>query len=235
MREHRLVTLAGVGGSGKTETALQVGRALNDSAGTAVCFVALAPLSDPSLVVTAIASALGVQEVPNRPLLETLVTYLKSKTLLLILDNCEHVITHAAEVAETILSSCARVRILATSRESLRAAGEHSFRLPSLSAHEAVALFSDRARAVDNRFALTDENIPDRRRALPSLRRHSAGNRTCRRTREPAVASSARGETRRSISDSRPRRTHGSSAAANDGRDDRLELRVALRARAEGI
>jgi len=159
VREHRLVTLAGVGGSGKTETALQVGRALNDSAGTAVCFVALAPLSDPSLVVTAIASALGVQEVPNRPLPETLVTYLKSKTLLLILDNCEHVITHAAEVAETILSSCARVRILATSRESLRAAGEHSFRLPSLSAHEAVALFSDRARAADNRFELTDENI----------------------------------------------------------------------------
>lgn len=176
VRDHRLVTLAGVGGLGKTETALHVGRAVNDSSDTTVCFVELASVSDPALVVTTIASTLGVQEVPNRPLLETLVAYLKNKALLLILDNCEHVIMHAAEVAETILSSCAHVRILATSRESLRAAGEQSYRLPSLSvpslekarsisatdaaAYGAIVLFADRARGIDHRFALTDENAP---------------------------------------------------------------------------
>ena len=176
VQDYRLVTLIGAGGLGKTETALQVGRTLSSSASTAVCFVGLAPISDPSLVVTAIASALGVQESPNRPLLETLVAYLKGKTLLLILDNCEHVIMQAAIVAESIRGSCARVRILTTSRESLRAAGEHSYRLPSLSvpspeaasriratdaaAYGAIALFTDRARSVDHRFAVTDENAP---------------------------------------------------------------------------
>jgi predicted ATPase len=175
VRDHRLVTLAGVGGLGKTETALQVGRSLNDGR-TAVCFVGLAPITDPLLVVTAIASALGVQEIRDRPLHETLVAYLKNKSVLLILDNCEHVITEAAIIAERILSSCPRVRMLATSRESLRAAGEHSYRLPSLSiplpeaasgisaadaaAYGAIVLFTDRARAVDHRFALTDENAP---------------------------------------------------------------------------
>jgi predicted ATPase/transcriptional regulator with XRE-family HTH domain len=174
VHDHRLVTLVGVGGLGKTETALHVGRSLKDASDTAVCLVSLAPVSDPALVVTAIASALGVQEVPNRPLLAALVAYLKNKPLLLILDNCEHVIEQAAEVAETTLNSCANVRILATSRESLRAVGERSYRLPSLRvpspkeassirasdavAYEAIALFADRARGVDHRFALTDEN-----------------------------------------------------------------------------
>jgi predicted ATPase/transcriptional regulator with XRE-family HTH domain len=176
VRDHRLVTLVGVGGLGKTETALHVGRALNDSTGTAVCFVKLAPIRDSSLVATAIASALGVQEVPNRPLLETLVAYLNNKTLLLILDNCEHVIMQAAIIAESILSTCPRATLLTTSRESLRAAGEQTYRLPSLSvpspdaasriraadaeAYGAIALFSDRARAVDHRFAVTSENAP---------------------------------------------------------------------------
>ncbi len=187
VRDHRLVTLAGAGGLGKTETALQVGRAPNDSAGTAVCFVALASVSDPALVVTAIASVLGVQEVPNRPLLETLVAYLKNKIVLLIFDNCEHVITEAAIIAEKILSSCPRVRILATSRESLRVPGEQSYRLPSLSvpspeaalqiraidaaAYGAIVLFTDRARAVDHQFALTDENAP----TIAELCRHLDG------------------------------------------------------------
>ncbi|MGC1381459.1 MAG: helix-turn-helix domain-containing protein [Candidatus Baltobacteraceae bacterium] len=176
VRKHRLVTLTGVGGLGKTETALRVGRQLNDRAGTPVCFVTLAPLSDPALVVTAVASALGVHEVPNRPLLETLVAYIKNKTLLLILDNCEHVIERAADVAEAILRSCVDVRLLTTSREPLRAGGEQSYRLPSLnvpapetasqirasdaSAYAAISLFTDRARAVDHRFAVTDENAP---------------------------------------------------------------------------
>ncbi|MFY9718337.1 MAG: helix-turn-helix domain-containing protein, partial [Candidatus Cybelea sp.] len=157
-REHRLVTLTGAGGVGKTQTALHVGTALGNVDNLAFCFVGLATVGDPSLVVTALAATLSVQEVPNRPLLETLIAYLKNKALLLILDNCEHVITEAASVSGALLAGCPCVRILATSREPLRAAGEYTYRLPSLSVPSSVALFADRARAVDYRFALDDED-----------------------------------------------------------------------------
>ena len=187
VREHRLVTLTGAGGIGKTQTALQVGTALSGTAEAAVCFVALAPVGDPALVVAAIASTLGVQEVPNRPLIETLTAYLKNKALLLILDNCEHLIMEAAIVAGGLLSGCPRLRILATSREPLRIAGEYTYRLPSLSvptpettprlspaealSFGAIVLFSDRARAVDHRFTLTEENAP----AVARICRHLDG------------------------------------------------------------
>jgi predicted ATPase/DNA-binding XRE family transcriptional regulator len=157
VREHRMVTLVGSGGVGKTQTALRAASSLSDHVEGTV-FVGLAPIASPSLVTGATAAALGVQEVPNSPLLETLLAYLQNKSLLLIIDNCEHVIAHAAPAAERILAGCARVRILATSREPLRVPGEHIYRLPSLSIPEAVELFADRARAVDHRFALNDRN-----------------------------------------------------------------------------
>jgi predicted ATPase/DNA-binding XRE family transcriptional regulator len=176
VRGNRMVTLTGAGGVGKTQTALHVATALNESGHDAACFVALAPLDNPLLVAAAIASTVRVQEVSDRPLLETLVAYFKNKALLLILDNCEHVITQAAIVADALLSACPRVRILATSRESLRAAGEYNYRLPTLSfpspevageiratdasTYGAIVLFTDRAGAADQRFALTDENAP---------------------------------------------------------------------------
>ena len=161
VREQRMVTLTGAGGIGKTRTATQIARELRDGGDGAVCFVSFTPIRDPSLVAATIASTLGVQEMPNRPMLETLRAYLRNKSLLLILDNLEHVIEQAAVVAETLLDGCPRVRILATSRERLRAAGERAYRLQPLAANDAVILFAHRACAVDHRFAATNENAPE--------------------------------------------------------------------------
>jgi predicted ATPase/ribosome-binding protein aMBF1 (putative translation factor) len=159
LRDHRFVTLTGAGGLGKTQAALHAAAGQRNLV-ESFCFVALAPIGNSSLVATAIASALGVKELSSRPLLETLVAYLKDKTLLLILDNCEHVIIEAAAVALELLSRCPRLRILATSREPLMAAGERAYRLPSLAVSDAIALFFDRAQAVDAHFRCTDANAP---------------------------------------------------------------------------
>jgi predicted ATPase len=152
MREHRLVTLTGTGGIGKTQTALRAATVFSETETTNVCFVGLASLSDPALVAQTIATALHVQEVPNHPLLETLAAFLGNKTQILILDNCEHVIQEVAVVADALLRTCPNVRILATSREALKAAGERAYRLPSVSAEESEALFIDRAQAIDSHF-----------------------------------------------------------------------------------
>jgi predicted ATPase/DNA-binding XRE family transcriptional regulator len=158
VREYRLVTLTGSGGIGKTQTALQTASAMHDAEGATVHFVELAPLTGPALVSGAIAAAFGVQEVPNHPLLDTLIAHLKNKALLLLLDNCEHVIDEVASAAYKLLLNCPNLRILATSREALRTAGERAYRLPSLSLAEAVELFTDRACAADYHFTLSDEN-----------------------------------------------------------------------------
>jgi predicted ATPase/DNA-binding XRE family transcriptional regulator len=158
LREYRLVTITGAGGVGKTQTALRAATALSDSSDAAVCFVGLATINDGSHVVAAITNALGVQEVPNHPLIETLLAFLKNKSALLVLDNCEHVVVEAATVADALLHACPSLRILATSREPLRSAGERAYRLPSLDDGDAVTLFADRAQAADARFKLTDEN-----------------------------------------------------------------------------
>ena len=116
----------------------------------AVWLTELAPLRDPQLVAVAIATTLGVQEVANLPLLETLVAYLSNKQLLLVLDNCEHVITQAATVVEALLQGCPALGVLATSREPLRVPGELAYRLPSLevpSQEVAVGMCSDDALA----------------------------------------------------------------------------------------
>jgi predicted ATPase/class 3 adenylate cyclase/Flp pilus assembly protein TadD len=158
LEQHRLVTLVGMGGSGKTRCAIQTGAELLDRFIDGVWLIDLAPLSDPSLVVAEIAQTLGVREVPNHPPLETLLTFIERRQLLLILDNCEHVIGEVRRVAAGILRGCAGVKLLATSRENLSIAGEHVFRVPSLSLPAALALFTDRARASDARYALADEN-----------------------------------------------------------------------------
>ncbi|HEX3370043.1 MAG TPA: helix-turn-helix domain-containing protein, partial [Candidatus Cybelea sp.] len=112
MREHRLVTVTGAAGIGKTQSALRA--VTGPDADCPVCFIDLAPIADSSLVVTAVATALAVQAVPYRPLLETLTAYLKYKNELLIFDNCEHLVAEVAPLSETLLLNCPNVQILAT-------------------------------------------------------------------------------------------------------------------------
>jgi predicted ATPase/DNA-binding SARP family transcriptional activator len=168
----RLLTLTGAGGSGKTRLALEVARHLVGAYPDGVWFVELAPLSQPQLVPQVVAEALGVREQPDRPLVDTLVGHLREKELLLMLDNCEHLIEACVRLADTLLLACQRLRILATSREALGIAGEMRWRVPSLSlpdlrpptavaelsGYESVRLFLERARLRDLAFALTPQN-----------------------------------------------------------------------------
>lgn len=169
---HRLVTLVGAGGVGKTRLALAVAQELRDHFSNGVWWVDLAPLSNDALILQSIASALGVRESSGAPLLESLSTFLKGKSLLLVLDNCEHLIPSARGIAETLLRSSPQLRILATSRQTLRLKGEqvcqvHPLDVPRL--HEpdgvsvmmqypAIQLFVDRACGAFASFALNQEN-----------------------------------------------------------------------------
>jgi predicted ATPase/DNA-binding XRE family transcriptional regulator len=160
LRENRLVTIVGSGGVGKTQTALRVASGLRSSGIFGTRFVGLASLDGSGSVIGAIASAVGVQEQSGHSLEHALLAYLRNKNLALVLDNCEHVIAGAATAAAALLAGCPRLRVLATSRERLKIGGERTYRLPSLPAGEAVALFADRARSLDYHFALSAENRP---------------------------------------------------------------------------
>ena len=129
----RLLTLTGAGGCGKTRLALQVAAELLQEYPDGVWLVELASLSDPALVPQSVASVLGIREEPGKAILPTLVENLKSKRLLLVLDNCEHLLTACAQLADALMRGCREVQLLATSREGLNIAGETTYRLPSLS------------------------------------------------------------------------------------------------------
>jgi len=174
INSHRLITLTGPGGTGKTRLSLQVAGDLLNHFPDGVWLVELAQVAEPGLVAQAVAAALGLQEQPGRPLIAMLADSLRRKKLLLILDNCEHVIDASAQVASVLLPSCPALTILASSREALGIAGERAYRvrslpLPSdgtdLSIQEladfaAIRLFVNRAKAVKTEFALTSENAP---------------------------------------------------------------------------
>jgi predicted ATPase/class 3 adenylate cyclase len=173
----RLLTLTGPGGCGKTRMALQVAEERVKEFTDGVWLVELAATHDPELVPQRVASVLGVREEADTPLAETLVRYLRAKSLLLILDTCEHLIDACAQLAETLLRACPRLQILATSREALGITGETAWQIPSLSLPvlrtpaeidpetllaeaEAAQLFCARAVAVQPDFVLTPQNAP---------------------------------------------------------------------------
>lgn len=169
---YRLLTLCGPGGIGKSRLSLMVATQMVESFTDGIWLVELAPLASPALVAQSVASVVGAPESPDRPLLTTLTGYLRHKNLLLILDNCEHLITACAELVDALLRNCPQVHLLATSREAFGVAGEVTFVVPPLSLpdmqqliesgefaqSEAERLFVDRARAVLPDFKVTEAN-----------------------------------------------------------------------------
>jgi predicted ATPase/DNA-binding CsgD family transcriptional regulator len=168
----RLLTLTGVGGTGKTRLALQVAIEVVEDFTDGVCFVDLAPLTDHTLVANAIAAAQGVVENSSEPLLETLKRALTTRELLLLIDNFEHVIVAALLVSD-LLAACPRLKVLITSRESLRLTGEQEYPVPPLSLpiadaisvqnlteSEAGALFVQRAQMTRPHFAVSNDSAP---------------------------------------------------------------------------
>jgi predicted ATPase len=156
---NRLVTLTGAGGVGKTRLAVQVAAQLAGEFGDAVWLVDLAPITDPDLVAVAVIRALRLPDHPGRSTMDTLLRVVGDRRMLLVLDNCEHLLDACAALVVALLGGCPAVRLVATSREPIGVAGEVTWRVPSLSlADEAIELFTDRARQVRPDFRLTDDN-----------------------------------------------------------------------------
>ena len=182
LRRVRLLTLTGAGGSGKTRLALQAAADAIDRHPDGVWLVELARLEDHTLLPAAVIGALGLREMPGRTLLDTLLEHLRTRSTLLVVDNCEHLLTACAELADALLRACPSLTILATSREPLGVPGEVTWRVPSMSLpaeppgagarqrrsepieslrqSDAVALFIDRATEVRPNFAITPANAP---------------------------------------------------------------------------
>ena len=167
----RLLTLTGLGGIGKTRLAVAVGEALEPGKPDGVWMVEFAPLADPDMVTRRVMQVFGLLGDPSRPDMTVLMEYLRSRPLLLILDNCEHLIEVIAEFTKALLEACPWLQILTTSREPLAVLGEVTYRVPSLTLPDgtvsfdlepstAVRLFVDRAQAVRSDFSLTSINLP---------------------------------------------------------------------------
>ncbi len=167
-----LLTLTGVGGSGKTRLALQVAAEVVDGYPDGVWWVELAPLTEPGLLPQAVATALGIREQRGRSAMDAVLDHLAQRSLLIVLNNVEHLLQACGVLAETLLRRCPGVRLLATSREPLRLQGEHVYPIPPLSLpapgllippptlarHEAIRLFADRAAASRPSFAISEQN-----------------------------------------------------------------------------
>ncbi|MBK7456108.1 MAG: tetratricopeptide repeat protein [Anaerolineales bacterium] len=172
INKHRLVTLTGSGGVGKTRLSIQAAADLLTEYPIGIWLVELAPLTDPALVPQSVCAVMGVKPDGDTSAFEALTNYLRNKKLLLLLDNCEHLIEACAQLCNSLLRSCPELRILASSREALGVDGERAYRVPSLSLpnsksilniiqeSEAVTLFVERAKTVQPEFALTETNAP---------------------------------------------------------------------------
>ena len=176
--EFRLVTVTGPGGVGKTRLAGEVARLVAARFADGAWLAELAPVRDSARVAASVAAALGVREQPGMPAADAVMRVLARRQLLVVLDNCEHVIGATAQLCAGLLEACDDVRVLATSREPLRIAGEAAYRLAPLpvpgpgddmARAEAVMLFTDRARAADAGFALTGQNSADVARLVGRL------------------------------------------------------------------
>jgi len=158
--ENRLVTLTGAGGAGKTRLAVQVAGGVAANYAVGVCYVDLAPIIDPEMVAVTTARALGLPDQPGQPLDDMLRRFLRDREVLILLDNCEHLLDACAELIAGLLPTCPVVTWLTTSREPIGVTGEVSCRVPSLSlADEAIELFGDRARRTKPGFAVTSDNL----------------------------------------------------------------------------
>jgi predicted ATPase/DNA-binding CsgD family transcriptional regulator len=177
---YQLVTVTGPGGAGKTRLAAEVARQVAGRFEDGVWLVELAAVTDPQQVPAVVAASLGVREQPGVPAAGTLARVLARQQLLLVLDNCEHMIDAAAGLCGELLAACDELRVLATSREALRVAGEARYRLAPLAVPdlddlagaagtEAVALFVDRAHAADTHFALDSQTEPEVARLVTRL------------------------------------------------------------------
>jgi predicted ATPase/class 3 adenylate cyclase len=170
----RLMTLTGTGGAGKTRLALQVAAGLVEAYPDGVWFVDLAPLADPALVPNTTAAVMGVHDSSERPATEALVGALRARRVLLVLDNCEHLLAACAQFADALVRGCPHLRVLATSRAPLGLIGETVHRVPSLAVpaqgqpeplerltqYEAVRLFVERAMAARSDFQVTNATAP---------------------------------------------------------------------------
>jgi non-specific serine/threonine protein kinase len=196
----RLLTLTGIGGCGKTRLALELANRLLPGQADGVWYVDLAPLQDPDRVALTVAAALGIREEGGRSMTETLAAVLAGRRLLLVLDNCEHLMASAASLVRELLSALPDLHVLAASREGLGVPGERAVTVRSLSfppagpaelatieASESVRLFVERARLSVPRFALDVDNADAGRRDLPPAGRHPARDRARGRARADAL------------------------------------------------
>jgi predicted ATPase/class 3 adenylate cyclase len=168
MRSHRLVTLAGVGGVGKTRLALEVATVLADEFPDGVWVFELASVADPAAVPDAVAAVLGVTQQPRMTMSESIAAALEGRVRLLVFDNCEHVVDAAADLIDLVLADSTTVKILSTSREGLGLADERLWRVPSLEVVAAIELFADRAvRALSAEESTAVEEICRRLDGIP--------------------------------------------------------------------